>query len=337
MAYPGFDISRLHADEEHSEAAGPILETQHPLDTAIDADEIPEEFATFAASLVRARNQGGASLFLGDADLVAAGVAEHLIDLMRRGVITHLTVDLQGALHDWEFAHTGRICNRSPLGWSRSELAESFLAAVAEGDSSGTGLGEALGSALHDAAPDSVGHSLLAQGWEVGVPVTIHNTSGLTGLEFHSRFQPELFGRSLHRDLLVLANTVENLEQGALTAFGEACGVEALPTVWQMAAETARPYGRTISDFTIGIILPDIPFSSGPHLVPPSLTLEQPLPPGTRFELARAPLSGETEESPLSNQGDVFIGPYPETVPLLRYAALTSVGWEVPSSGTGNG
>ena len=57
--------------------------------------------------LVEAREQGRARILVMGAHVLRAGVARFLIDLMERGLITHVAMNGAGPVHDWEFALIG--------------------------------------------------------------------------------------------------------------------------------------------------------------------------------------------------------------------------------------
>src|SRR5205085_5096364 len=103
---PTFDRSRLHVQ--------PLARRQHDLDLSVvlplDAP-LPEfthaALPVLGRRLVEARRQGRARILLMGAHVLRAGVARHLIDLMERGLITHVAMNGAGPIHDWEFALIG--------------------------------------------------------------------------------------------------------------------------------------------------------------------------------------------------------------------------------------
>ena len=57
--------------------------------------------------MIEARQSGAARIALMGAHVLRAGVSRHLIDLMRRGLLTHLAMNGAGPIHDWELALIG--------------------------------------------------------------------------------------------------------------------------------------------------------------------------------------------------------------------------------------
>src|SRR5271156_3999701 len=106
MSYPAFDRSRLHIQ--------PLARRQHDLDLAVllpldaplavfDHPALP----ILGQRLVEGRNRGASQILLMGAHVLRAGVARHLIDLMERGLLTHIAMNGAGPIHDWEFALIG--------------------------------------------------------------------------------------------------------------------------------------------------------------------------------------------------------------------------------------
>src|SRR5262245_26107577 len=101
MPYPTFDRARLQIK--------PLAQRQHDLDLSalLPLDAPPPDFAhpaipVLGRRLVEARRGGGARVVLMGAHVVRAGVSRFLIEMMRRGLITHLAMNGAGPIHDWE-------------------------------------------------------------------------------------------------------------------------------------------------------------------------------------------------------------------------------------------
>ena len=64
--------------------------------------------------LVPPRSRGAAIIFMAGGHVIRAGVARHLVDLMERGLLTHLALNGSGPIHDWELALIGATCESVP-------------------------------------------------------------------------------------------------------------------------------------------------------------------------------------------------------------------------------
>src|SRR5258707_4589297 len=84
------------------------------------------------------------------AHVLRAGVARHLIDLMERGLVSHVAMNGAGPIHDWEFALIGastesvaRYIASGEFGlWEETGRMNDV---VYDASRHGVGLGEALG------------------------------------------------------------------------------------------------------------------------------------------------------------------------------------------------
>jgi len=104
--YPLFDRSRL--------VVKPLAERVHdlPLSRWLALEEATPEFThpdleVVGERLRAARAAGAARLLMMGAHVLRAGVNRHLVDLMERGLITHVAMNGAGSIHDYELARIG--------------------------------------------------------------------------------------------------------------------------------------------------------------------------------------------------------------------------------------
>src|SRR5262245_60453495 len=101
--YPAFDRSRLKLK--------PLAERVHDLhaDHWLKASDAPIPFShadlpKLAERIVAARKRNAAVILMMGAHVLRAGVNAHIIDLMERGLITHLAMNGACPIHDYELA-----------------------------------------------------------------------------------------------------------------------------------------------------------------------------------------------------------------------------------------
>jgi hypothetical protein len=195
-------------------------------------------------------------MLLMGAHVIRAGVARQLIDLMERGLITHVGMNGAGPIHDYELARIGATCE-SVARYIRTgefglwrETAE-MNDIVREGAAAGMGLGEAIGRAILEGPFPHKDASVLAAGVRLGVPVTVHIGVGYDITHEHPNFDPAAYGAASYRDFLTVCHTVDRLEGGAFLCFGSAVmGPEVYLKALSMARNVARQEGRVIAHFT---------------------------------------------------------------------------------------
>jgi hypothetical protein len=255
---PTFDRSKL--------LIKPLAERKHDLsiDQQLGLDELPPplderamaDIAQVGRRMAAAKERGAAILLLMGAHVIRAGVARQLIDLMERGLVTHIGMNGAGPIHDYELARIGATCE-SVARYIKSgefglwrETAE-INDIVREGAARGMGLGEAIGRHILDSDYPHKSLSVLAAGVRLNVPVTVHIGIGYDILHEHSNFDPAAFGTASYRDFLAVCHTVDRLEGGVFLCMGSAVmGPEVYLKALAMARNVAHQQGRRIEHFT---------------------------------------------------------------------------------------
>lgn len=256
--YPQFDRNRL--------LIKPLDQRVHDIQRThlLELDELPPPLAepemsslvVIGQRLAAARRSGGARLLLMGAHVIRAGVARQLIDMMQRGLITHIGMNGAGPIHDYELAKIGATCESvaryirsGEFGLWRETGAMNDV--VAQGAAQGLGLGEALGKAIQEGDFPFKETSVLAAGYRLRVPVTVHIGIGYDILHEHPNFDPAAYGVASYRDFLTVCDTVGRLEGGVFLCFGTAVmGPEVYLKALAMARNVAHQEGRRICHFT---------------------------------------------------------------------------------------
>ena len=180
--------------------------------------------------------------------VVKTGIAPAVLDLMRRGVITHLALNGSAAIHDYEIARWGGTSEDVAVGLRdgtfgmAEETGREMNEAFTSGSKAGHGMGEALGRAL--SARSDLAHpelSLLLGAHELGVPVTVHAAIGAEIIHQHPSADGAAIGDTSHRDFRRLAAAMPRLHEGGVVLnLGSAV---ILPEVFLKALTIARNLG----------------------------------------------------------------------------------------------
>jgi hypothetical protein len=258
MPYPIFDRSRL--------CIQPLAHRQHDLhrDAVLSLDVPLPKFhhpalPLLGQRLAAARKDGSARLLLMGAHVLRAGVQRYLIDLMERGLLTHLAMNGAGPIHDWELALIGattesvaRYIQTGEFGlWEETGRMNEVIRAGAR---EGLGMGEALGRAILDGPFPHKDLSVVAAGVRLGVPITVHVGIGYDILHEHPNCDGAALGQTSYQDFLSFAESVTRLEGGVLLNFGSAVmGPEVYLKALAMARNVARQEGRQIRQFTTAV------------------------------------------------------------------------------------
>ncbi len=258
MPHPLFDRSRLRIQPLARRAHDLDLSAVLPLDAPLPPfshDALPH----LGRRLAEARRTGAARILLMGAHVLRAGVARFLIDLMERGLLTHVAMNGAGPIHDWEFALIGattesvaRYIRTGEFGlWEETGRMND---AITRGARNGLGLGEALGREILDGPFPHRDVSVLAAGVRLGVPVTVHVGIGYDILHEHPNCDGAAVGQTSYQDFLAFAQAVTGLEGGVLLNFGSAVmGPEVYLKALAMARNVAGQDGREIRRFMTGV------------------------------------------------------------------------------------
>ena len=162
MPFPRFDRSRLRIQ--------PLAQRQHdldlsgmlPLDAGCRRSTIPA-LPVLGQRLVEARSRAGPHPADGRPRAARRRVARYLIDLMERGLVSHIAMNGAGPIHDWELALIGattesvaRYIQTGEFGlWQETGRMNDVIRA---GGRAGLGLGEALGRAILEGPLPAQGH-----------------------------------------------------------------------------------------------------------------------------------------------------------------------------------
>ncbi len=193
------------------------------------------------------------------AHVLRAGVSRYLIEMMRRGWITHLAMNGAGPIHDWEYALIGattesvaRYIRTGEFGlWQETGRMND---AIVAGARAGLGLGEALGRTILAGDFPHKDISVLAQAVRLGVPVTVHVGIGYDIIHEHPNCDGAALGQASYQDFLVFTEGVTKLEGGVLLSLGSAVmGPEVYLKALAMSRNVAHQEGHEIRHFTTGV------------------------------------------------------------------------------------
>ena len=184
---------------------------------------VARDFLAVTDAIVAAkRRERGVIVMLGG-HVVKTGLAPLLIDLMRRGVITHVAMNGSAAIHDYEIARFGGTSEDVAAGLRdgtfgmADETGRGLNEAFVRGSATGQGMGEAVGAAL--AAESALAHpelSVLLAASRLGIPATVHAAIGAEIIHQHPSASGAAIGDTSHRDFRRLAAGIEQLDGGGV-------------------------------------------------------------------------------------------------------------------------
>jgi hypothetical protein len=214
-----------------------------------------ESFQGVVQALRRAREQKRAILWGMGGHVVKCGLADVLLDLMRRDWVTAFVMNGAASIHDFEIAIAGQtsedveaVLPDGSFG-AAEETGREMNLAIVEGDREGLGMGEALGKRLESLAkPEFAPHSLLCGAYKASTPVTVHVAVGTDTPHTHPQADGSAIGASTFRDFQLLCSLVRGLDHGGV--YLNVGSAVLLPEVFLKAVSVVRNLGHPLAEFT---------------------------------------------------------------------------------------
>lgn len=202
-----------------------------------------------------AREQKRAILWGMGGHVVKCGLADILLDLMRRGWVTGFVMNGAASIHDFEIAIAGQTSEDVeavlPDGrfGAAEETGREMNEAIAAGARDDLGMGEALGLRLTTLAkPEFAPHSVLYGAYQNTIPVTVHVAVGTDTPHTHPQADGAAIGAATHRDFRLLCSLVTELNDGGVYLnIGSAV---VLPEVFLKAVSVVRNLDHPLANFT---------------------------------------------------------------------------------------
>lgn len=204
-----------------------------------------------------AKKKRGVVVMLGG-HIIKTGLAPLLIDLMERGVITHLAMNGSAAIHDYEIARFGATSEDVARGLvdgtfgMAEETGRGMNEAFIAGKKNRWGMGEALALALQETPLSNPELSVLLCAQRRAIPCTVHAALGAEIIHQHPATSGAAIGDTSHRDFRRLAASLPSIHEGGVVLnLGSAV---IMPEVFLKALTIARnlhagePTGFTTCD-----------------------------------------------------------------------------------------
>lgn len=219
---------------------------------------LPDQLAAVAlrevvARIVTAHRAGRPVVLMVGGHVIKVGVTPCLIDLVARGVITHVAMNGAAAIHDVEIARMGRTsedveAHLQTGSFGMVDETGAFMNRVASAAArAGDGLGEAWGTALETEAAPHRDVSLLARAARQGIPATVHVALGTDTIHYDPACDGAALGDGSLRDFRILAATLAEAKGAVVLNLGSAV---LMPEVFLKALAVARNLGASLDGLT---------------------------------------------------------------------------------------
>lgn len=256
--YPLFDRAQITLADLSVRGHDLTADNCRRLDAPFERYAHPE-FPQLVDTIVEARRRQRPVILLTGGHPIKLGLSRYLIDLMERGLITHVAANGSVLIHDFELALGGGTSENVPKWiargqfglWRQTSLLNDIIREAAR---SGEGMGEAVGRVIEERRFVYRELSVAAAAWRLGVPMTVHVGIGSDIIHAHPNCDGAALGATSYTDFLIFARAVQDLEGGVYLNVGSAvAGPEVYLKALSMARNVARQRGDEICHFTTAV------------------------------------------------------------------------------------
>lgn len=263
MAYPQFDTSKIKLK--------PIAKREHKLHVRdlhpVDDAPKPGGFRSLnvpvvADRILKAKTRNKPRILFMGGHVIKSGLSLYLIEMMKRGWVSHLAMTGSGAIHDWELATVGGTSEDVPKYLEKGEFGmweeTGQLNDVLSCRCSPDGAGETIGLAIRHhvvGKPEYPDVSVLAAASMLDIPATVHVAIGQDVVHQHYGFPAAAVGHATYIDFLIFAYSVSQLHGGGVFMnFGSAvAGPELFLKALSMARNVAHQKKELVLRFTTAV------------------------------------------------------------------------------------
>lgn len=201
-----------------------------------------------------AKNSGKPIIWGIGGHVIKTGLAPILIDLMKRGFLTHIASNGSVLVHDAEIALVGftsedvdATLGKGDFGAAK-ETGEILNSAAKNGQTDKIGLGEAMGRELEKLNPENAEVSLLCETYQNKIPFTAHLAIGADIGHFHKSSDGAALGETSHTDFKLFCSNVKKMNGGGV--YLNVGSAVMLPEIFLKAVTVVKNLGFDLEDIT---------------------------------------------------------------------------------------
>lgn len=227
-----------------------------PIDSEFEEIDSPEFEELVKRISLAVKNKKKVILMIG-AHVIKTGMSLYIIELMKKGIISHIAMNGACSIHDFELAFLGKtsedVSESLESGkWGMvEETGHHINQAVNQAAKDNNGYGHAVGKKIDELNCKYKKYSIFWNAYNLNIPASIHVAIGADTIHYHPECNGAALGKTTYNDLKMLTESVSKMEFGAAINIGSAV---ILPEVFSKALNTARnlgfnPKGITTANF----------------------------------------------------------------------------------------
>lgn len=214
-----------------------------------------KELHDLVSDIVKSRRKKKPVVLMMGAHVIKVGMSLIVVDLVRRGFITHVAMNSAASIHDVETAMWGHTSEDvavnlldGTFGMAR-ETGEFINKGLVKGFmESSDGYGETLAKKLIALQAPHKSMSILVACYELGVPVTVHAAIGTDIVHQQPTMDGAATGELSYRDFKIFVSSVKDLKNGGVVLNVGSAVI--LPEVFLKALTVARNLGHKARGFS---------------------------------------------------------------------------------------
>lgn len=224
-----FDFDHMHMYDARTRTNLVTIENLHSLcEPCPDFED--ENLRALCKKILEARANGRPVILFYGAHVIKCGLSLYIIDLIKRGILTHIASNGAGSIHDFELAYLGGTSEYVPRAiedgsfgmWEQT--GRWMNEAIRWGYSQGFGYGEALAHWVgeHQELFPYKDCCVFYNAYRNGVPATYHVTIGTDIIDQYPTADFACKGGASGRDFKIFTNSIKDLEGGVFMNVGSA-------------------------------------------------------------------------------------------------------------------
>ncbi len=214
---------------------------------------IGKEFREFVRRFRDALDRKLPVIWMMGAHVIKCGINPLIIELLRRGHISHLAMNGAGVIHDVEVALWGITSEDVAAGLQdgtfgmAKETAEFINGALTDNLGNDKGYGEVVAEKLANTKAPNGQLSLLLAAWEHGIPLSVHPALGTEIIHQHPNLNGAAFGEKALLDFQLFTRSLTELKKDSIVV--NAGSAVIMPEVFLKALTVVRNLGYPAFEF----------------------------------------------------------------------------------------
>ncbi len=245
----------------------PLAEREHDITSIkVPVAKSDGRFYDISQKIRIAKESNASIILMIGGHVIRSGVQPYIIDMMKKGYITHIAMNGAVMIHDYELSLIGattenvsKYIKTGEFGlWKETGELNDI---INDGYEHKMGMGECIGQAISSLGLKYNHNSILATAYKLKIPATVHVGIGYDIIHEHPNCNGAAIGATSYKDFLIFTNSVSNLENGVVMNFGSAVmAPEVFLKALSMSRNVAHQNNKTINHFsTLVCDLHDLP------------------------------------------------------------------------------